>query len=65
VKNLIHLLIQGSDARKPIENDSEFRSEDSGGKESSESSEEEKDKEDKNVVFCMWGHENCKTRLQS
>jgi hypothetical protein len=65
VTNVIHLLIQGSDARKPNENDNEFRKEDTKSSQSSEEEEEEeKEKEDKNVVFCMWGHENCKTRWE-
>ena len=53
---------QGSDARKPSDNE---RKEDRGENEEdkgSEEGDEQEQKDDKNVVFCMWGHENCKTR---
>ena len=53
---------QGSDARKPSDNE---RKEDRGENEEdkgSEEGDEQEQKDDKNVVFCMWGHENCRTR---
>ena len=54
---------QGSDARKPNEGErKEDRGEDEEDKGSDDGGEQEKEKDDKNVVFCMWGHENCKTR---
>ncbi len=56
-------LRQGSDPRKPSEGErKEDRGEDEEDKGSDEGGEQEKEKDDKNVVFCMWGHENCKTR---
>ena len=54
---------QGSDARKPNEGErKEDRGEDEEDKGSEEGGEQEQKQDDKNVVFCMWGHENCKTR---
>ena len=59
----IYLFSQGSDPRKPNEGErKEDRGEDEEDKGSEEGGEQEKEKDDKNVVFCMWGHENCKTR---
>ena len=31
-------------------------------KEESDGDDDSRSDEDRNVVFCMWGHENCKTR---
>ena len=49
---------KGSDVRKPGELEKEAYKD---TKEGEEEGEGEK-LDDKNVVFCMWGHENCKTR---
>jgi len=55
----------GCDTRKPAESDrKESREEVAGDKGGSEedNDQEEGKPDEKNVVFCMWGHENCKTR---
>ena len=60
---------RGSDTRKPSDLGKEFHK---GAHPAEKDSSEERDLDvdedgepkldDKNVVFCMWGHENCKTR---
>ena len=56
---------KGSDTRKPSDLEKEFykgRDRDASEEGDIEDEDGEPKLDDKNVVFCMWGHENCKTR---